>query len=192
MALTLPTPLLRTGGPTLPALAAILSLALGGCLPLDDGPCDLVRVDCWDVCDTFCDGFGCYTRCFPQCTERCVVAPRDPETGERPCQADRDCARGFVCEDAICRPAGGGTDAGGGDDAGAGTGDGRVALFCAPCRRHEDCADRGALCIVTTDPDEGRCGLPCDEDAACPAPFKCEAVGERRQCIPRADACSAR
>lgn len=67
-----------------------------------------------------------------------------------------------------------------------------TAALADPCRLDCQCAARNPLArCVPTEPDGGRCAIPCTEDVDCPdeVPF-CASAGEAIQtCQPRVDAC---
>ena len=59
---------------------------------------------------------------------------------------------------------------------------------CLPCSADAECEARtpGARCIAVAD--ERRCGLPCDDNNPCAAPFQCDAA--RGQCLPEPGLCA--
>ena len=82
--------------------AALLMLTLGaslltGCFFVDDdrtgGACDAIVTDCYEVCDTYCDPWGCWDECFTECEDTCVQYDYAPVTviDDRACFADREC-----------------------------------------------------------------------------------------------------
>ena len=96
--------------------AALLMLTLGaslltGCFFVDDdrhigGACDAIVTDCYEVCDTYCDPWGCWDECFTECEDTCVQYDYAPVTviDDRACFADRECPAGYSCANYVCVP----------------------------------------------------------------------------------------
>ncbi|MFT4703196.1 MAG: hypothetical protein ACI81R_000885 [Bradymonadia bacterium] len=164
------------------ALLPVAAVLLSGCFFVDDDrglPCDTVVTECWDVCDTYCDPWGCWDECFTECEDTCVSYSQPPivvVVDDRECVTDRDCPNTHECRSDLCI---------------ALPETGRAAL-CEPCVGHSDCEDSGALCLEFGGGAEGYCGSACGEDRDCPSGFECLAAGSARQCVPTSRECSDR
>ena len=163
------------------AAAIGVTLASGaGCLWLEND-CDTVVTECFDVCDTYCNGFTCWTECFTDCDDRCVSTGTTAGQGPVPvdptgCQNNTECARGYACSSTgECVPEGAGAQSG----------------LCEACATRADCREDGALCLVLNAASEsGFCGRPCQADADCPQDYGCRSAAGTLQCVPDDTTCS--
>lgn len=148
---------------------AALGSASAACV-VTEIECDAVVRRCRTRCDYWCDGWGCWPSCWDQCWDECVDVV-EPEP--------------------VQPPASGSDDAGASPDPAA---PGSPAVLCRPCSSNDDCSG-GGLCIVRGGEGAadagtaGVCGVPCAGAAECPVGFRCEALGNARQCVPEANAC---
>jgi len=153
------------------------ALTLAGCWLDDD--CDVVVSDCVDICDTYCNGWGCWTECFPRCNDRCVDVPDDADG----CTRNGDCALGYVCQAGVCQA---GEDDGSAEGSASGEPGGGL---CEPCDKSSDCAD-GALCLqLDAESDAAYCGRLCSESARCPVGYECLEARTSFQCVPQSRVC---
>lgn len=169
-------------------LGASALLMASGCFPAHrHGDCDA-----YQVCDLYCDPFGCWEECFVE--EYCdyddhyAYRPDDTYT----CSVDAECARGEECIDRACMRARNDIDPPDTppDDPRPSDPSGEAA-FCGACTVDGDCAEFGALC-VEINPGERVCTRPCDAaQAPCPEGFACRDISPRDgvldQCIPVPD-----
>lgn len=168
------------------ALGAALGVAMAVVSCNDDRlyeNCDYVARRCGSVCNYWCDSWGCYPACYNQCWYDCYVVEPDPGSGGSSSGgpvADASTSDGAppVIHDA------------GASDASIGEGG---AAVCTPCVANDECG--GGLCILPGGSGEdggtplGFCGTPCGSSSDCPADFSCAAIGETKQCLPRAGRC---
>jgi Cys-rich repeat protein len=162
-------------------LFTLAAFTLSGCFFVDDDrglACDTVVTECWDICDTYCDRWGCWDECFTECEDTCVsYAPPLVVVDDARCRIDEECGFGHICVDYACVPPPSAPGAG----------------LCEPCLGHATCGEAGALCIeLEAGDDQGVCGSPCAQDRDCPSGFECLDAGSSRQCVPTDRVCDGR
>ncbi|PJB35434.1 MAG: hypothetical protein CO108_25690, partial [Deltaproteobacteria bacterium CG_4_9_14_3_um_filter_63_12] len=136
---------------------------------MDDHEHMMCMEECYDVCDVYCDAWGCEEYCDTQC-----YCADQPTTAQ--CYSNRDCYQNETCISGYCEtlPA-------------------ATAGLCESCTSHEECYEQGALCLtLSNDAQETVCGRACASDGDCPSAFTCvkllDAPGS--QCIPLQNTCT--
>lgn len=175
------------------ALLSLTAVVTTGCDPWyswDDsssGYCAEYAVDEYEVCDVYCDFWGCWDECYYSYDEYCidyVVEYDDHHHGnggvadDCECATDYDCRRGETCDsDGYCverereEP--------------------NPAQLCEPCAEHTDCAGDDSLCVVFGDDNSGYCGNACQRDRDCPSAYECVRTESTSQCVPKSRTCEA-
>jgi len=168
---------------TLGALCCLTALLSSGCFFVRDDGCDAVVTDCVDICDTYCDPWGCWTECYTDCRDTCVIYPAPPPStvvvvDSRECVRDSDCPRDAYCNSqSVCVFESGSPQAG----------------LCESCLGHSDCRESGALCLDFGEgATSGHCGRSCAQDRDCPADYQCLPAGSSNQCVPTGRTCDGR